>query len=121
VDYKTGDIESTYTKEKLKKGNLEKEEIGGDYWRQAIFYKLLFDNTTLHKYNVRNAVYEFVEPNKKTHLLPEPFYFDFPKEEVDMVKNQIHQTWEKIQSHDFYTGCGKENCEWCNLTKQLKS
>ena len=25
--------------------------------------------------------------------------------------------WEKIQQKDFYTGCGKEDCHWCNFVK----
>ena len=25
--------------------------------------------------------------------------------------------WQKIQDHDFYTGCGKEDCHWCKFVK----
>jgi DNA helicase-2/ATP-dependent DNA helicase PcrA len=25
--------------------------------------------------------------------------------------------WEKIQAKDFYTGCGKADCHWCNFVK----
>ena len=24
---------------------------------------------------------------------------------------------KKIRDHDFYTGCGKEDCHWCNFVK----
>ncbi|MFX6035753.1 hypothetical protein ABTE74_20440, partial [Acinetobacter baumannii] len=41
VDYKTGDFEKALAK--LKAPN-EKEPNGGDYWRQAVFYKILVDN-----------------------------------------------------------------------------
>ena len=43
VDYKTGDVNSKYTSEKLYAPN-EKHPNGGDYWRQAVFYKILIDN-----------------------------------------------------------------------------
>jgi DNA helicase-2/ATP-dependent DNA helicase PcrA len=33
------------------------------------------------------------------------------------VTEQIAETWKKIQAHDFYTGCGKEDCHWCNFVK----
>ena len=41
VDYKTGDPEKA--KEKLLPPN-DKKPNGGDYWRQAVFYKILVDN-----------------------------------------------------------------------------
>ena len=25
--------------------------------------------------------------------------------------------WDKIQGHDFYTGCGKPDCHWCEFVK----
>jgi len=27
------------------------------------------------------------------------------------------EVWKKIQARDFYTGCGKEDCRWCNFVK----
>jgi DNA helicase-2/ATP-dependent DNA helicase PcrA len=41
VDYKTGDPDKAIPKTK---GPSEKEPNGGDYWRQAVFYKILVDN-----------------------------------------------------------------------------
>jgi len=41
VDYKTGDIEKA--KKKLH-GPHEEDPNGGDYWRQAVFYKILIDH-----------------------------------------------------------------------------
>ena len=36
------------------------------------------------------------------------------------MKGQITDTWAKIQDHDFYTGCGKPECSWCNFVKEHK-
>jgi DNA helicase-2/ATP-dependent DNA helicase PcrA len=119
VDYKTGDYQSDYTKSKLKSQDEDKDDIGGDYWRQAMFYKILLDNDKNNKYNATTAKYEFLEPDKKTKQLPPPFIFHFPKEHIDQVKTQITETWQKIQNHDFYEGCGKEKCEWCNFAKEI--
>ena len=121
IDYKTGDFESKYTKAKLKTRAQDKDEIGGDYWRQAIFYKILFEQNKEKSLLVREAKYEFVEPSKKTNLFPDPVYFSFPQEEVEFVKNQIRDTWNKIQAHDFYTGCGEADCQWCNLSRTQSS
>jgi DNA helicase-2/ATP-dependent DNA helicase PcrA len=38
----------------------------------------------------------------------------------EIVLEQITNTWEKIQAHDFYTGCGKPDCHWCNFVKEHK-
>ena len=36
---------------------------------------------------------------------------------METVKQQITEVWNKIQARDFYTGCGKEDCHWCNFVK----
>jgi DNA helicase II / ATP-dependent DNA helicase PcrA len=33
------------------------------------------------------------------------------------VSQQITSVWEKIQNREFYIGCGKEDCHWCNFVK----
>lgn len=119
VDYKTGDYQSEYTRSKLKSADEDRDNIGGDYWRQAMFYKILLDHDRNNKYNATHAKYEFVEPDKKTRTLPEPVIFHFPQAHIDRVKIQIKETWKKIQAHEFYTGCGKDNCEWCRFAKVI--
>ncbi len=120
VDYKTGDYQSEYTKHKLKSLDEDKDNIGGDYWRQAMFYKILLDNDKTNRYNAMSAKYEFLEPDRKTGLLPKPHIFSFPKEHIDQVAAQIKETWQKIQDHEFYEGCGKEKCEWCNFARTIQ-
>ena len=67
VDYKTGDVSSKYTKEKLKPAN-DKHPNGGDYWRQAVFYKILVDNYENKQWKVVSTEFDFVEPDKKKNL-----------------------------------------------------
>ncbi len=38
-------------------------------------------------------------------------------EDTTTVTEQLYNVWEKIQAKDFYTGCGKEECRWCNFVK----
>ena len=33
------------------------------------------------------------------------------------MTQQIVETWQKIQNREFYTGCGKPDCHWCNFVK----
>ncbi len=112
VDYKTGDLEKA--KLKLMLPN-EREPNGGDYWRQAVFYKILLDNYAGRKWNAVSFEFDFIEPDKKSEyhrrkvrILPE---------DIETVTQQLTMVWQKIQQHDFYTGCGKPDCHWCNFVK----
>jgi DNA helicase II / ATP-dependent DNA helicase PcrA len=117
VDYKTGDATSKWTKEKLLKPN-EKQPDGGDYWRQAVFYKILIDNYEKKPWNVVSSTFDFIEPDKNKQYYTEKVII-LP-EDIETVTQQIMSVWNKIQNRDFYTGCGKEDCHWCNFVKQNK-
>lgn len=112
VDYKTGDPEKA--KEKLQPPN-EKNLLGGDYWRQAVFYKILVDNYTLKNWQVTSTTFDFIEPDKKKNYQQEKL--TITPEDMTLVTQQITTVWQKIQAQDFYTGCGKENCHWCHFVK----
>lgn len=112
VDYKTGDPDKA--KEKLK-GPYEKQPAGGDYWRQAVFYKLLVDNFPTKDWKVEFAEFDFIEPNKKKEYIKQ--VVQIGPADIETVKQQITETWDKIQAHDFYTGCGNNDCHWCNFVK----
>ena len=114
VDYKTGNPDNAITKIK---GPSEKVPLGGDYWRQAVFYKLLVDNSQLD-WQVISTEFDFIEPDKKKEYRKLKVYVS-PEDEA-IVTKQITDTWARIQNHDFYTGCGKEDCHWCNFVKTNK-
>ena len=112
VDYKTGDIDKA--KEKLKGPN-DKEPNGGDYWRQAVFYKILVDNYELKDWKVVSTEFDFIEPNKKKEYRKEKIVIT--PADIETVTQQITTVWQKIQNREFYIGCGKEDCHWCNFVK----
>jgi DNA helicase II / ATP-dependent DNA helicase PcrA len=112
VDYKTGDIDKA--KEKLKGPN-DKEPNGGDYWRQAVFYKILVDNYDQKNWKVVSTEFDFVEPDKKKIYRKEKIVIT--PADIETVSQQISTVWQKIQDREFYIGCGKEDCHWCNFVK----
>jgi len=112
VDYKTGDPEKALAK---LKGPSDKEPHGGDYWRQAVFYKLLVDHYEKKDWKVVSSEFDFIEPDKKKNYRKEKVIIT--PEDTAAVLWQIRETWDKIQAKDFYTGCGKEDCHWCNFVK----
>jgi DNA helicase-2/ATP-dependent DNA helicase PcrA len=117
VDYKTGDVNSAYTKKKLMPPN-ETEPNGGDYWRQAVFYKILIDNMDGKDWKVVTSEFDFVEPDKTKGFQKRKIFIE--PADITTVKQQITEVWHQVQARNFYTGCGKEDCHWCNFVKENK-
>lgn len=114
IDYKTGDPEKC--KDKLARPN-DKEPNGGDYWRQATFYKIMLDLFP-KDWNISKIEFDFVEPDKKKQYRKEAL--TITSIDIELVKKQIREVWLNIQRREFYTGCGKEDCHWCNFVKTNK-
>jgi DNA helicase-2/ATP-dependent DNA helicase PcrA len=112
VDYKTGDIDKA--KDKLAPPN-EKQPNGGDYWRQAVFYKILVDNYEQKNWKVISTEFDFIEPDKKKQYHKKKIVIE--PQDITTVTQQLKTVWQKIQDRDFYTGCGKPDCHWCNFVK----
>lgn len=111
VDYKTGLLDN----KRLNKGS-KRNIKGGSYWRQLIFYKILFEQSNISQYSVHSAEIDYLSPN---------FNFEFPiktldlsPDDVALVKTVIEDSYQKIMAHDFEKGCGKDSCKWCNFTNR---
>ncbi len=115
VDYKTGDPDKAIPKTK---GPSDKDPNGGDYWRQAVFYKILVDNYEQKDWKVVSTEFDFIEPDKKKNYRREKIVIT--PSDITTVSQQISTAWEKIQNREFYIGCGKEDCHWCNFVKTNK-
>lgn len=123
VDYKTGKFDSRKKKyfyrpaEEFKKDEPTHEELyGGDYWRQAVFYKILVDNEAAHNWNVVSTEFDFVEPDAKTGAFHKE-KVEITPEDLDTVRQQLRTAYEGIQGLQFSQGCNDDNCQWCNFLK----
>ncbi len=112
IDYKSGDPEKGLKKTA---GPTEKDPNGGDYWRQAVFYKILVDNKTDKDWTVMSTEFDFIEPDKQKKYIKKKLVIT--PADITTVTQQITSTWEKIQNREFYIGCGKEDCNWCDFVK----
>jgi DNA helicase-2/ATP-dependent DNA helicase PcrA len=112
VDYKTGKLKNA--KDKLKRPTEEKPE-GGDYWRQAVFYKILIDNDRTNDWEATTTIFDFVEPVSEGEYHKEKIVIS--PEDIETVTGQIITVYQKIQAHDFNTGCGKKECDWCHFVR----
>jgi DNA helicase-2/ATP-dependent DNA helicase PcrA len=112
VDYKTGDPDKAIPKLSGPDG---KNPDGGSYWRQAVFYKILVDNYEQKNWEVVSTEFDFIEPDKKKQYQKRKIVISL--EDITTVTQQIVHVWEKIQNRDFYKGCGRPECHWCEFVK----
>ena len=129
VDGKSGNY--VYGKKKLRAPDAEKvtkalasgktpaaeDLIGGDYWRQAVFYRILAEADTKRGWSATKVKFEFVEPDRATGELHEDI-ITVSDEDVEVVKGQMVEVYGKIKNHEFADGCNDPDCEWCRFTKQ---
>jgi DNA helicase-2/ATP-dependent DNA helicase PcrA len=111
VDYKTGKYQNAL--KKLAPPH-DKEPNGGDYWRQAVYYKILVDNDTTNDWKAISTEFDFLEPVDDEYKVEK---ITVTPADIATVTHQITDTWQKIQNKEFKTGCGKPDCEWCNFVK----
>ena len=122
VDYKTGNPDKAKAKLKRPKKDANNDNdkfedvFGGDYWRQIVFYKLIMDNDKSKKWEMISGEIDFVQQTKAGTFEKEKVYVS--PEDLEIVKKQVRTSYDGIMAHDFYTGCGKSDCSWCNFVKE---
>jgi DNA helicase-2/ATP-dependent DNA helicase PcrA len=116
IDYKTGDPDKS-ANANLAAPN-EKEPMGGDYWRQMVFYKLILENYEDRNWKVTMGMFDYIQKSKtgeyKQMVVPV-----FAQDE-EVVRLQVKTAYTSIMNHEFDRGCGKETCHWCNFAKRYE-
>ncbi|MFS9367077.1 ATP-dependent DNA helicase [Streptococcus parasanguinis] len=104
IDYKTGKAKNAV--DKLVPPS-EKEPLGGDYWRQAVFYYVLLTNAGIDISDKEILVkYVFVEDSTNEDGFSETNDIRITRKEVDIVLSQIKDAVMKLKQGDFNCGCG---------------
>ncbi|MCP3928066.1 MAG: ATP-dependent helicase [Bacteroidetes bacterium] len=111
LDYKTGSINKSKTR-----GPTKKNPNGGTYWRQLVFYKLLFENHRKWADPVKTAQIAYLTPDMMG-VFPE-YHLKYTAKDVEVVSALIIESYQRIKEHKFTEGCGEKNCVWCNFTRQ---
>ncbi|MEM9920789.1 MAG: ATP-dependent DNA helicase [Bacteroidota bacterium] len=109
VDYKTGNQSDS----KLRRPTKSNPK-GGNYWRQLVFYKILFEAHQREHKATAGAI-SYLELNNRAVFDLKSVEFD--QKDVELVREMIRLSYKRIMMHDFYEGCGEDNCSWCNFTK----
>lgn len=104
IDYKTGSAEKA---SKKLNGPTEDDKLGGDYWRQAVFYYILLTNCSLDLTEKKVLVkYIFVEDPKNEKGFSETRDIEITQDDVDSVLEQIKEALIQLKSGEFTCGCG---------------
>jgi DNA helicase-2/ATP-dependent DNA helicase PcrA len=116
VDYKTGDPDKSATP--LTAPPNDKDPLGGDYWRQMVFYKLIIENYEDRNWKVTMGEFEFVQKSKDGSYKHKrvPMF----EQDEQIVRKQLKDSYASIMNHEFDKGCGKEECHWCNFAKRYE-
>lgn len=112
VDYKTGNVERG--KIKLKRPN-DKDPLGGNYWRQLVFYKILMDAQKLKPWNMVSGEIDFIEMNKKDEF--EKIRVEITDADKDFVTAQLTECYQRIMRMEFTTGCDSPDCAYCQFIR----
>lgn len=106
VDYKTGSAQR----------GVEELAVGRDYWRQAVLYNILLENSseidTTGKRIETQYIFlddDYAKEGYSIHAV------NVTKEDMDLVLTQIQEFWDKVNVADFTSGCGKDDCDYCRL------
>ncbi len=130
VDYKTGSYKNALKKLRppdpdrvaklLEEGKQPSHEdlLGGDYWRQAVFYRILLEHDPRRRLTMTSAEFDFVEPDRETGEFHNAAV-EVSDEDVAIVTGQITEVYAKIRNKEFSQGCGEEECEWCVFVRRF--
>jgi len=114
TDYKTG----SQNPKKIQKPT-EREPLGGIYWRQLNFYKILYENYKNTTVKIISGEISYLEPDSKGLHVKKTVIYEI--DEVKMVEEMMKTTYENIINHKFEEGCGEEKCSWCQFLNEHKS
>lgn len=110
IDYKTGRPNPA----RLRRFTA-KNPLGGQYWRQLIFYKILFENASNNTARVDTGTISYLEADKQGEFQDKSITYDV--ESIELVTKLITETYQRIMAHDFYEGCNEPDCKWCNFVR----
>ena len=106
VDYKTGSAQR----------GVEELAVGRDYWRQAVFYNILLENSSEIDTTGKRIETQYIflddDDAKEGYSI---HTVNVTKEDMDLVLTQIQEFWDKVNVADFTSGCGKDDCDYCRL------
>ncbi|MBK7872430.1 MAG: ATP-dependent helicase [Saprospiraceae bacterium] len=111
VDYKIGKADAARLRDADKT-----PPYGGSYWRQLVFYKLLYESTERSSRHINSGLITWLDADSKGQFTSKSI--DFSSKDTVFLRQLIQETYARIMNHEFYEGCGKSDCQWCNFLRK---
>ncbi len=109
-DYKTGKTDKYYEKVAIPS---DKNQYGGPYWRQMVFYDLLLKKDPKVGKHMTSGYIQALEPDKDGKFVEREVRIS--EEDRTLVSDLIRDTYQDIQNMKFDKFCGE--CEWCTMNE----
>ena len=113
IDYKTG----RYNPEKLKSSTKDKNKVGGDYWRQLVFYKMLLMSDNKYGWAMSSGRIDYLEPDKYKKEFKSKA-IEVTTEHLETVGQQIVDMQTAVKNYAFDTTCEDDKCRWCRFAAE---
>ncbi|HEP1831504.1 TPA: UvrD-helicase domain-containing protein [Streptococcus suis] len=117
VDYKTGSAQR----------GIEELAVGGNYWRQAVYYNILLEESPNIDTGGKTIETRYIFLDDDSQETGYSIHdVEVALDDITTVKQQIQAFWQQVRTFDFTGHCGKEDCDFCKLGeyvdfKQLKN
>jgi DNA helicase-2/ATP-dependent DNA helicase PcrA len=81
-----------------------------------VLYKLFLERFPDRQWKVTEGKFDYIQKNKygdhKQFVVP-----IFAQDEAFVLK-QLKDSYARIMNREFNTGCGKDDCHWCNFARR---
>lgn len=111
TDYKTGS-QSARKIQRPTNGEIN----GGTYWRQLVFYKILYENYRNTPVRVVSGEISYLEPDSRGDWVTKTI--NYTPKDVAVVKQMMKTAYAGITAHEFSEGCEEDKCVWCNFVRE---
>jgi DNA helicase II / ATP-dependent DNA helicase PcrA len=108
-----------YKFSKHKSSKLSEKNIAtldeGTHWRQAIFYHLLLNNDPRFMKSNKKFTFNYLREEMESNHYSKTVTVDDADKltMIDLIKINV----QKMRNHEFEIGCVKQDCNWCNFTR----
>lgn len=117
-DYKTGKTKNIEKKSNPNKVVFDKDsnKLPPDYWFQVGIYTLMIQHSTDTPWKCNSAKIEAMSEDQERDL--SVFELEYGPDDLEFIETYIKKAHTKLRSYEFLTGCGSNNCVWCNFSKE---
>lgn len=114
VDYKTGNPSKTASASAT--GPSTTHPLGGDYWRQMVFYKILLLHHPSRPADMETGTIQYLELAEGMEDL-QAIHISPTESDMEVVMSQMRAANQQMQALEFFQTCKSPYCSWCRMNE----